>query len=58
MRAIPGLQLLMSFQLEGKSEEGDIFRALHPNIDWRRQLEYGEEVGLGTRDYELLKIKA
>lgn len=51
-RGLPGSQL------EGKSEKGDIFGALHPNIDWRRQLEYGEEVGLGTRDYELLKIKA
>jgi uncharacterized Fe-S center protein len=44
-------------RLEGKEEKGDIFQALHPGIDWSRQLAYGEEVGLGTRSYELLKIR-
>lgn len=34
----------------------DKFRDLYPKIDWARQLEYGEEIGLGTRKYELEKI--
>jgi hypothetical protein len=34
----------------------DKFRALYPEVDWSIQLAYGEEIGLGTRDYELIKI--
>ncbi|MEW6375235.1 MAG: DUF362 domain-containing protein [Thermodesulfobacteriota bacterium] len=34
----------------------DKFRALYPEVDWRIQLAYGEEIGLGTRNYELVKI--
>lgn len=34
----------------------DKFRALYPEIDWEIQLRYAEEIGLGTRKYELIKI--
>jgi len=34
----------------------DKFGGVHPMIDWSTQLRYAEEVGLGTRDYNLLKI--
>ena len=34
----------------------DKFRALYPEVDWAIQLSYGEEIGLGTRNYELIKI--
>ncbi len=34
----------------------DKFRSLNPNIDWELQLEYGEKLGLGLREYELVKI--
>ena len=34
----------------------DKFRAIYPEIDWSIQLAYGEEIGLGTRDYKLIKI--
>jgi len=34
----------------------DKFRALYPEVDWSIQLSYAEEIGLGTRDYELVKI--
>jgi hypothetical protein len=34
----------------------DKFRALYPEVDWSIQLSYAEEIGLGTRDYELIKI--
>jgi uncharacterized Fe-S center protein len=34
----------------------DKFRALYPEVDWNIQLTYGEEIGLGTREYELIKI--
>ncbi len=35
----------------------DKFRALYPNIDWQHQLEYAEQIGLGTRQYDLLSLK-
>lgn len=35
---------------------GDKFRALYPEVDWNIQLAYGEEIGLGTRKYDLMKI--
>jgi uncharacterized Fe-S center protein len=34
----------------------DKFRAVYPKVDWELQLEYAEEIGLGTRDYKLVKI--
>jgi uncharacterized Fe-S center protein len=34
----------------------DKFRALYPEVDWTIQLTYGEEIGLGTREYELIRI--
>jgi hypothetical protein len=37
-------------------EGEDKFKTLWPTVDWQRQLKYGEEVGLGTRKYQLIKI--
>ncbi|MBW2140416.1 MAG: DUF362 domain-containing protein [Deltaproteobacteria bacterium] len=31
----------------------DKFRALHPDADWTIQLDYGEKIGLGSRNYDL-----
>lgn len=44
-------------RLAGKEDQPDKFRALFPNIDWTRQLAYGEQLGLGTRDYKLIKLR-
>ncbi|WP_018247588.1 hypothetical protein [Orenia marismortui] len=32
------------------------FRVIYPNVDWTAQLVHGENIGLGSRDYELIKI--
>ncbi|AOY56855.1 DUF362 domain-containing protein [Desulfococcus multivorans] len=34
----------------------DKFKGLYPNVDWPIQLAYAEEIGLGTRQYNLVKI--
>ncbi len=40
-----------------ESEPGrDKFRAIYPDIDWEIQLAYGEQIGLGKRDYELINV--
>ncbi len=35
---------------------GDIFQAAHPDTHWQSCLEHAEKLGLGTRQYELIKI--
>ncbi|MBW1650164.1 MAG: DUF362 domain-containing protein [Deltaproteobacteria bacterium] len=34
----------------------DKFKGIYPQVDWEIQLEYAEEIGLGYRNYELIKI--
>ncbi|MCG8564134.1 MAG: DUF362 domain-containing protein [Desulfobacterales bacterium] len=34
----------------------DKFKGLYPDVDWEHQLEYAETLGLGTRDYQLIKM--
>jgi uncharacterized protein len=40
----------------GHEPGGDKFRGVHPEIDWEVQLEHAEKIGLGTRQYQLVKI--
>lgn len=35
----------------------DKFMTLHHNTDWRVGLNHGEEIGLGSQDYELITVK-
>ena len=47
--------------LRGSAADGDLcdhdhFQRLHPDTNWRSCLEHGEKIGIGTRDYELIKI--
>ena len=39
-----------------KAHVHDHFQRLHPDTNWRSCLEHGEKLGIGTRDYELIKI--
>ena len=42
----------------GCAHEGeDKFHIIHPDTNWQAGLEYGEEIGLGSRDYELVIVK-
>jgi uncharacterized Fe-S center protein len=34
----------------------DKIRAVYPRINWPHQLQYAEQLGLGTRAYELVKV--
>lgn len=42
-----------SLDLVNEKAGRDIFKEIHPTIDATRQLEYAEELGIGTRQYEL-----
>lgn len=39
-----------------KLPEEDKFYALYPDIDYTVQLRYGEQIGLGSRKYQLIKV--
>ena len=39
-----------------KAHVHDHFQRLHPDTNWRSSLEHGEKIGIGTREYELIKI--
>ena len=41
---------------DGDPCDHDHFQRLHPDTNWRSCLEHGEKIGLGTREYELVKI--
>lgn len=40
----------------GHEPGGDKFKGVYPDINWEVQLQHGEKIGLGSRDYELVKI--
>jgi hypothetical protein len=43
-----------SVDLVNQAGGKDMFRALYPNVDWSVQLRYAEEIGLGSRKYDLV----
>lgn len=45
-----------SFDLIKQACGRDIFKELHPKRDGMRQLRYAEELGLGSREYELIRL--
>jgi uncharacterized Fe-S center protein len=42
--------------LINKYSKSDLFRVLHPDRDYSIQLIHAEKIGLGTLDYELIKV--
>jgi hypothetical protein len=49
-RGLPGSAL------KKKAAHTDKFKDVYPQVDWPIQLAYAEELGLGSREYELVKI--
>lgn len=41
---------------EKESKDGDKFHMLHPNTNWAAGLRYAQEIGIGEREYELIKV--
>ncbi len=53
VNAAPGLP---GSQLKDLSPGTDKFKDIYPQIDWPIQLEYAEQLGMGSRKYELVKV--
>ena len=34
----------------------ELFKHIHPDTDWESGLQYAQEIGLGTREYELVEV--
>lgn len=51
---IPGSQLARHLADPNFERKEDHFRNSTPESEWRSQLEHGEKIGLGSRDYELI----
>lgn len=41
---------------EGRIKGNDKFKSIWPNVNWETQLKHAEEIGLGSRKYELIEI--
>jgi uncharacterized Fe-S center protein len=39
-----------------KNSKNDVFKQVHPGVDWNTQLSYAEKIGIGKREYELINI--
>jgi len=51
MEPLPGSRLA-----ECKHRTGDHFHDLHPVTNWRVGVEHGQKMGLGTTEYELIRV--
>ena len=49
--ALPG-----SCLKENREPGGDKFRSVYPGVDWEIQLDYAQQLGLGSKEYEIKKI--
>lgn len=53
---LPGSQLSDHLAEKGWKCHHDHFLDSNPRVDWETTLEYGEKIGIGTRQYELIKL--
>ena len=56
MPVIDGSVLDDNLKEMGNEEQHDHFHMTHPDTEWKSCLSHAEEIGLGSREYELIKI--
>ncbi len=49
-------EIASSILSEREHTHGDHFTNIHPTTNWRAQLDHAEKIGLGTQQYELVKM--
>ena len=55
-QALPGSQLWENLRRPGFADWGDPFTNSTPNSEWRSCLEHAEKIGLGVREYEIIRM--
>jgi hypothetical protein len=59
---LSGVCVLRQKGLEGTALKANLqkgkdkFSGVYPKVDWTIQLQYAEEIGLGSREYELIEV--
>lgn len=53
---LPGGQICNNMKKEGFIDHHDHFKNSRPESEWRACLEHAEKIGLGSREYELIKM--
>lgn len=53
---MPNSQLSDNLARPGWKHHHDHFKDSNPNVSWRETLAHGEKIGLGTRNYDLVRI--
>ncbi len=53
---LPNSQLSDNLRKADFINQGDHFRNSTPESEWKTCLEHAEKIGLGTREYELIKV--
>jgi uncharacterized Fe-S center protein len=53
--AAPGIE--SSILGEREHSHGDHFTDIHPTTNWKSQISHAEKIGLGTGNYDLIKVK-
>lgn len=58
MTPVSGSELHINMRSKGVADlkDKDVFAMNHPDTEWESCLSHAEKIGLGSRDYELLKI--
>ncbi len=54
---MPNSQLSDNLDKHDWHRHNDHFLDSNPNVAWKETLEHAEKIGLGTQDYELIKVK-
>lgn len=52
--ALPGSSICQDNQDDLQGE--DKFRRMHPSTDWKAGIEHAVKIGLGSKDYEIIKV--
>jgi len=46
----------LSLSTMDKFKDKDKFKAIYQDIDWNWQLDYGQQMGIGNKEYKIVKI--
>ena len=55
-KPMPGSQLYENIHKEGFVDHHDHFKNSTPESEWRAQLDHAAKIGLGNREYEIVKL--
>jgi uncharacterized Fe-S center protein len=55
-KSAANIDTILDVHNHGELQNVDKFALIHPNTDWKEGLRHAEEIGLGSMNYELIKV--